>query len=443
MNRLFFPCLLASTLVFASAAIVAAQEPAPAGPADEEPQVVAAAPSDNNRLRVFLDCQRCDQNFLRTEITFTDYVRDRQDADIHILVTNQPAGVGGTRFNMQFIGMGQFQGINDELSFTSNLTDSQDQVRRGMAQVLQGGLVRYAVRTPMAQQMQLSFGPPGATSGRGGGAGIGAAPARDPWNSWVFRTNVGGSFSREASYKSLNMNISGSANRVTAGWKTTFSLNSRLSESDARLSSGTWISNRQRDYSLNSLAVRSISEHWSVGGRSNANHSTFQNRDLLLRVAPAIEYNVFPYSESTRRRLTFQYSVGANQVQYLQETIYGRMEQSLVDQALEISFDTRQPWGSGDASIEGSHYFHDSSKYRITANTGVSLRLFRGLSLNLNGSGQRIHDQLHLVKGNLTDEQILLRQRQVATAYRYNMSAGIGYSFGSIYSGAVNPRMSN
>ncbi|MEE3151784.1 MAG: hypothetical protein VX300_05870, partial [Acidobacteriota bacterium] len=41
-------------------------------------------------LLVFLDCDRrtCDQNYLRREITFINYVRDRQDAQIHILVTN-------------------------------------------------------------------------------------------------------------------------------------------------------------------------------------------------------------------------------------------------------------------------------------------------------------------------------------------------------------------
>lgn len=392
--------------------------------------------TDASRLRVFLDCMRCDQNFLRTEITFTDYVRDRGDADIHILVTTQAAGVGGTRYGMQFIGLGRFQDVTDELEYISSLTDTADQTRRGMAQVLKGGLIRYAVRTPLAQRMQLTF-----TNAAGQPSTANATPAVDPWNSWVFRTNLGGSFSREASYHSMNVNVSGSANRITPGWKTTLSLNSRLSESDTRLSSGSWVANEQREHSLNSLAVRSINDHWSIGGRTNANHSTFQNRDLLVRIAPAIEYNVFPYSESTRRRLTFQYTLGANQVHYLQETIFGMMEQSLVDQALDISFDTRQPWGSADASVEGSHYLHDSSKYRLTANSGISLRIFRGVSFNLNGSGQRIHDQLHLVKGNLTDEQILLRQRQVATAYRYNFSAGIGYSFGSIYSGAVNPRM--
>ena len=31
-------------------------------------------------LRVFLDCNRCDRDYLRREITFVNWVRDRRDA---------------------------------------------------------------------------------------------------------------------------------------------------------------------------------------------------------------------------------------------------------------------------------------------------------------------------------------------------------------------------
>ena len=43
-------------------------------------------------LRVFLDCGPCDEEFLRQTIVFIDYVRDRTDADLHVLVTTQGTG---------------------------------------------------------------------------------------------------------------------------------------------------------------------------------------------------------------------------------------------------------------------------------------------------------------------------------------------------------------
>ena len=47
-------------------------------------------------LRVFLDCASCDENYIRTEITFVNYVRDRTLADVHVLITTQATGGGGT-----------------------------------------------------------------------------------------------------------------------------------------------------------------------------------------------------------------------------------------------------------------------------------------------------------------------------------------------------------
>ena len=39
-----------------------------------------------------------------------------------------------------------------------------------------------------------------------------------------------------------------------------------------------------------------------------------------------------------------------------------------------------------------------------------------------------------------TDEEILLRQRELGTEFRYWLSFGLSYRFGSIYNNAVNPR---
>ena len=37
--------------------------------------------------RVFIDCRGCDRDYFREEITYVNYVRDRKDADIHVLDT--------------------------------------------------------------------------------------------------------------------------------------------------------------------------------------------------------------------------------------------------------------------------------------------------------------------------------------------------------------------
>jgi hypothetical protein len=49
---------------------------------------------------------------------------------------------------------------------------------------------------------------------------------------------------------------------------------------------------------------------------------------------------------------------------------------------------------------------------------------------------------VYLPKGEASDEEVLVRRRQLATNYLYFAEFGISYSFGSIFNNIVNPRMS-
>ena len=93
---------------------------------------VAQQPAPSaNRLRVFLDCDECDSDYVRREIEFIDYVRDRTEADLHILVTTQETASGGEEWVFKFIGLGRFNGLNDELKYTSLQTSTDDEERAG------------------------------------------------------------------------------------------------------------------------------------------------------------------------------------------------------------------------------------------------------------------------------------------------------------------------
>jgi hypothetical protein len=158
-------------------------------------------------------------------------------------------------------------------------------------------------------------------------------------------------------------------------------------------------------------------------------------------LAPALEFSVFPYSEFTRRQLTFQYTAGANSYDYEEVTLFGKTAEVRYNQSLAISYEMTQPWGSASASVEAAHYFFDLGKYHLNFSTRCDIRLFRGLSLNLSGGASRINDQLYIASRDYTDEQILLRLRRLQTDYEYNIRIGFSYTFGSIFNTVVNPRL--
>ena len=125
---------------------------------------------------------------------------------------------------------------------------------------------------------------------------------------------------------------------------------------------------------------------------------------------------------------------------YREETIYNKIEEGLWGQSLSVTFEVKEPWGNASARVQGSHYFHDFSKNRLELSGRLSLRLTKGLSLNINGGFSAIHDQLALRKGDRSIDEILLRRSKLATDFEYGASLGFSYTFGSVYSNVVNPR---
>lgn len=79
--------------------------------------------------KVYIDCSFCDQEYIRTEIAFMNYVRDRKQADVHVMVTQMYTGSGGTEFTLTLIGQQAFDGVNDTLRYNANKTDTPDMTR--------------------------------------------------------------------------------------------------------------------------------------------------------------------------------------------------------------------------------------------------------------------------------------------------------------------------
>src|SRR6266702_7719337 len=110
----------------------------------------------DSAVRVFLDCPDtfCDFDYYRTEITFVNWVRDRQYAQVHVLVTTQSTG-GGQQFTVAFIGLERFAGAADILHWVSATTDTQDDIRHGLARTFRLGLIRFVAKTAVAPNIEI------------------------------------------------------------------------------------------------------------------------------------------------------------------------------------------------------------------------------------------------------------------------------------------------
>ena len=386
-------------------------------------------------LRVFLDCSRCDFDYLRTEITFVNYVRDRPDAQVHVLVTRENTGGGGAAVTLDFFGLEGFEDLDDQLTYFTTQNDTDDDERRQLAQTLRLGLVRYAAQTPLRQELEVLQRERGVL----GIQPINAQADDDPWNFWVFRTRFNIFLDGEELESTKSLNGSFSANRTTDAWKMNLGINLSYREDTFELTDSTF-TNIRRDSAVTARFVKSLGEHVGFGFGGSAVTSSFRNQDLTVRGAPAVEYNFFPYAESTRRQFTVSYSVGYNSFDYEEVTLFGKTHETRADHTVRTSFDVNEPWGDADLTVEWSQFLDEPSQNRLVFFGDLEIRLFRGFFLNINGSSSLLRDQIYLPRRDATDQEILVRQRQLATDYEWRLRIGITYSFGSIFNNVVNSR---
>jgi len=405
------------------AAAVSAQEPPPVPPPEAA-------------VRVFVDCHGgCDTTYIRKELDFVDHVRDKEVADVHILITTQRAGGGGDVYTISFIGLRRFTGISDTATLPTQQADTHDDIRRGLVRVLKLGLVRYVAATPIRDSLDVTYRQPAAHARA-------AQTTDDPWNFWVFRLRGNASTSGEESETMIRLNSSVTASRVTEAWKLSASYSGNYRRSRYSLEDEDDYVAVSRDANAGGLIVKSLGDHWGAGGRLSIATSTYNNQKLTLAALPALEYNIYPYGESTRRQFTFTYSLGLRRFNYHELTIYEKTEETALSHAFAANWDMQEPWGNLDLRFDASQYIPDGYKYRLAIDGGADVRLFKGFSLSLSGSASRIRNQIYLPAEGATDEEILLRLRQIATGYDYYFGVGFSYTFGSVFNNVVNARLS-
>jgi hypothetical protein len=397
-----------------------------------EPPEQTPQPARPAQLKVFLDCESCYSDFLRSEIEFVDYVRDRTEAEVHVLITQARTASGGAEHTVEMIGLGRFDSVVEKLKTATTSTDTDDIIRRQLATTVRAGLLRFLTRDGVPPGLDVAV-KVGTESER-------PAVKGDRWNNWVFSLRGSASLNGEESSRERQLGASFSADRITPEWKITLGAELDHEREEFDLDEEEPVEAVRREQEFNWLVVKGLGEHWSIGARGDVDSSTFDNIELSVGAAPAIEYNIFPYSMYTRRQLRALYEIGFVHSSYYEETLYGKTSETLPQHEISLTWEQREPWGSLEARVEWSQYLHDLSKNRLEVEGQFSVRLARGLSVASEVNASRIRDQLSLPARGATDEEVLLRIRQLESGYEYGFSISLTYTFGSIFSSVVNPR---
>lgn len=386
--------------------------------------------------KVYIDCSLCDINYIKEQIQIVNYVNDRKDSDVHILFVSQRTGASGSEYSLFFIGQNQFNGVNDTVKFATDQTDSDDRIREKTVNALKLGLVKYIGKSRVADQMTISFTVPKQQSEK----------PKDDWDFWFFQASLNSNVNGEEMYNYYYLNGSFSANRITEDLKVNLRLSNSYSENNFKYDDGSSmveIKSVSRNQSFNGAVYFSLNDHLSWGLNTYAFRSTYSNISFSAYLAAALEYNVFPYSQSNARQLRINYRISPTYNRYFEETIFLKTNETLVSQQLSSTLSIIEPWGSTSFTLTGANYLHDMSKYELELFGTVSWKIVKGLSFSVYGGYSKIRNQISLPRGSASLEEVLLQRRQLETGYSYWGGFGISYSFGSIYNNIVNPRFGN
>ena len=223
------------------------------------------AQTKSEKIKLFVDCSNtfCDMSYLKTEINLVDFILDNKAADVHLLITEQRAGSGGSHYQLIFFGQNNYKNLKDTLQFNTDPNSTDFETRKLLSKYVQFGLIPFIARTDVAKFATIELKQSADSKEM---API--AATKDKWNYWVFRVSGNGNLNADKIYKGIRYSSNLSANRVTDKRKVSFNLSGSKNITTYEFESLSGVSKyevKNENYSFYHQLVNSINEHWSYG----------------------------------------------------------------------------------------------------------------------------------------------------------------------------------
>ena len=395
----------------------------------------AFAQTTEDQINIYLNCPSCDVNYVKNEINFVNYANDPLRAQVQILVSVQSTGAGGTLHHLEFLGKENFDGDQFSLDFQAEATLTNLERQQGLVRIIKLGLVPFVAQTPMAPDLNLAIKKQEPDSNS-----TSLKKTKKPLDSWIFEAYSSFNWDKESLRSTLDLRYGLSAELLSQDWRVRIEPSFYYQERVVR-SNEEEIHSYRRQQGYNGKVVRSLNQHWSVGLINNVYSNTYNNVKLGLWIAPAVEFSLLPYSEVVTREFTVAYHMGRLYNQYFEETIFLKMNDKVFSHFMDVNLRMRRQWGDITMFMQGSCFLNDWSRNHLLLNGRVGVRVFKGMAFNVGGSFRIVNDQITLPRGDATLEDVLLGQRQLATAFDSNVNFGLRYTFGALYNNVVNTRL--
>ena len=98
--------------------------------------------AQENKIKAYLDC-RCDENYIKQETSFLEYVRDQDLADVEIFNRDERNPTGSRSFEIKIDGNNDYGEISNTIEAVGYANDTSSTLREKLLNKLKLALVPF------------------------------------------------------------------------------------------------------------------------------------------------------------------------------------------------------------------------------------------------------------------------------------------------------------
>ena len=135
----------------------------------------------NELVKLYIKCDRCDNNYLKKEINYLDHVREQGLADIQLFIYRNRNSNNGNRYTLDYIGANKFSNNKISLTLDTNPKMTRDEIRNSLKRKIELGLVHYLMKTEIANNISIEIDSLINNNNSD-------ESSSDKWKNWVFQS---------------------------------------------------------------------------------------------------------------------------------------------------------------------------------------------------------------------------------------------------------------
>ena len=110
--------------------------------------------SQETKIKAYIDC-RCDENYIKQETSFLEYVRDQDLADVEIFIRDERNPTGSRSFEIKIDGNNNYEGISSTGIVVGYANDTSSSLRDKLVNKLKVVLVPFLDKGDLSNLIRI------------------------------------------------------------------------------------------------------------------------------------------------------------------------------------------------------------------------------------------------------------------------------------------------